>query len=53
MITAYDSRFLEDEKHCGELVRRAVKALPIFWPEKSKLEMLRYPRQGGYFTPVF
>lgn len=53
MITAYDSRFLEDEKHCGELVRRAVKALPIFWPEKSKFEMLRYPRQSGYFTPVF
>lgn len=53
MITAYDNRFLEDDRVCGELVRKAIKASPIFWPEQTKFQMLRYPRQKGYFTPVF
>jgi|GEM_PF-3613548 len=53
MITAYDNQFLEDDEYCGQLVRKAVKAHPIFWPEKSKVQMIRYPRDKGYFTPVF
>lgn len=53
MITAYDNYFLEDERISRELVRNAIKGNPIFWPEKAKVEMIRYPPQDGYFTPVF
>jgi hypothetical protein len=52
-LTAYDNRFAEDERRARQLVRRAVNGLPIFWPPKSRLPMLRFPAKTGYFTPVF
>lgn len=53
MITAYDNGFLADNNISLELVRRAVKGQPIFGPQKTKFEMIRYPRDGGYFVPLF
>ncbi len=53
MITAYDNRFLEDDRVCLELVRNAIKGRPIFCSVKANLEMIRYPPENGYFTPVF
>ena len=52
-FSAYDNSFLEDESASLELVRRAVHGHPIFWPQKSRFQMMRYPVHGGYFTPVF
>jgi hypothetical protein len=52
-LAAYDNRFAEDDRLARELVHRAVKGLPIFWPQKSRLPMLRHPAGTGYFTPVF
>jgi len=53
MITAYDNYFLEDERLGRELVRKAIKGNPIFGPVKPRCQMIRYPRENGYFTPVF
>jgi len=52
-LSAYDNRFAEDPRRAQELVRRAVKGRPIFWPERSPVSMLRYPAGTGYFTPIF
>jgi hypothetical protein len=53
LITAYDNSFLEDDRMSCGLVRTAIKGEPIFWPQKARFEMIRYPRDKGYFTPVF
>jgi hypothetical protein len=52
-VSTYDNRFMEDERASLELVIKAVKGQPIFWPQKSRFQMLRYSAQNGYFTPVF
>lgn len=52
-ISTYDNRFLEEEYISLDLVKKAVKGQPIFWPQKSKFHMIRYPPNNGYFTPVF
>jgi len=53
MITAYDNDFLENNRIRLELVRNAIKGRPIFSPAKAKLQMIRYPPENGFFTPVF
>jgi hypothetical protein len=52
-LSAYDNRFTYDRRRAEDLVRRAVKGRPIFWPQPSHVSMLRYPEGTGYFTPIF
>lgn len=52
-FSAYNNDFLEDRRIGLDLVRRASKGQPIFWPRDSKFQMIRYPADGGYFTPIF
>ena len=52
-MRTYSSDFVTAEKECLRLARTAVAGKVIFWPKQSKLQMLRYPAQVGYFTPIF
>ncbi|HEV7642781.1 MAG TPA: hypothetical protein VGO50_02460 [Pyrinomonadaceae bacterium] len=52
-FSSYNNDFLEDRQVGLELVRKAGKGQPIFWPRNSKFQMPRYPAEGGYFTPIF
>ena len=51
-ISTYKHQSMDDERLCRDLVRRAVKGHPIFWPT-PRFRILRYPHIDGYFTPVF
>lgn len=51
-VSAYDGFRGGDGQRVLSMVLDAASGNAIFWPERG-LKMLRYPRESGYFTPLF
>jgi hypothetical protein len=51
-VSAYNTEFGNDVERTLPLVSAARAGRAIFWPPRG-IDMLRYPQEGGYFTPLF